>query len=616
MMKGSIFAEGEIAALLSSHLSAPFVFLETARIDGENRYSYLFYELYDQLLFLYGDEPESLFKKIEDYLKKGFWLAGYFCYEFGYLFEPKLLSYLPFAFNFPLVWLGVFQKPLIIDHYYYTPNFVKISIPDFNVGEIKANIDSELYNQTIKRIKEYIEKGDSYQVNFTFKYKFSFKGDILGFYLNLRRSQPTSYLSFINDGNCYILSFSPELFFRIQDNHIVTRPMKGTISRGKMKQDDEAQKVWLQNDIKNRAENVMIVDLLRNDLGKIATCGSVTVTRLFEVESYRTVHQMTSTITARLKNGVKFQELFSSLFPSGSVTGAPKIRTMQIIAELEAEPRKVYTGAIGYFSPQGKSCFNVAIRTIMINGNHGEMGIGGGIVYDSIDSMELKEANLKAKFMVKKNPFFYLIETIRWERGKGYYLLELHLQRLINSAEYFQISFDPSLLKKYLKDLIKDFTDDIYRVRVLLSLEGQVDISYQPLDSWPVPIKVKLSSTRTDPDDIYLYHKTTNRNLYDREREEALREGFQEVIFLNYKDELTEGSISNIFLEICGKLYTPALTSGLLPGVLRQHLIMQGKVEERLLYLDDLNKADSIYVGNSVRGLLKADLYLPAKLYK
>ncbi len=595
-----------ITELKQSYQNRPFVFLETALIDKENQSSLLFTDFSDILIFHCQDDPQLFFKKVEDYLSKGYWVCGYFNYEFGYFLESALKD-LREQSNLPLVWLGVSRAPRIINHADLKSKLNEESRPlSYTVKNICPNITEKEYGDALEKIKEYLEEGFSYQVNHTFKMKFDFKGDLFDFYLNLRRAQPTSYLSFINTGNNQVLSFSPELFFRINDRQIMTRPMKGTAWRGLTLDEDRARKNWLARSLKIRAENVMIVDLLRNDLGRISE--KVWVPKLFEIEQYHTLFQMTSTINAQLKNNLSLFDIFSSLFPSGSVTGAPKIKTMKIIKELEKEPRGVYTGAIGYISPQGKSCFNVAIRTIFLNEGKAELGIGGGIVYDSLEKSEYHEALLKATFLTKKFPEFSLVESILWEPNKGYSLLGLHLARMKRSSEYFSIPLDIKKVKNALKEFEANFKEKKYKIRILGDMDGKIKIEEEPLPDICQPVKVKVSTQRIKSGDCFLYHKTTNRQFYDSQHQQALGEGLFEVIFLNTRGELAEGAITNIFLSKEGILYTPKLECGLLPGVLREHLLHEGKVQERILYLKDLKEADKIYVGNSVRGLLEAEI--------
>jgi para-aminobenzoate synthetase/4-amino-4-deoxychorismate lyase len=591
-------------------LKPPFLFLETAYFDRDNYRSFLFDSIVDVITFEPSCSVDSFFRRLEGYLDRGYWLCGFFSYEFGYYLEDCFLPFRKHCLDYPLVWLGISKSPKIINHRVYLPNFNTKENSNYRIKNIRANITPQEYNAAIKKIKGYLEKGLTYQVNFTFKFKFEFEGDVLDLYLNLRRAQPTSYMAFINIGRIWFLSFSPELFFRIKGNLITTKPMKGTARRGRFPEEDEEIKLACYRDEKTRAENLMIVDLLRNDLGRIAKEGGVRVKDLFSLERYRTLHQMTSTIEAILRNRIKLKEIISSLFPSGSVTGAPKIRTMQIIRELEKEERGIYTGMIGYISPQREACFNVAIRTIALSSSNAELGIGGGVVYDSIDRKEYREAHLKAHFLVKKYPCFSLIESIRWQ--KQYFLLDLHLQRLKKSCIYFGIPYDLAEIKERLFQLQDAFSKDmVYKVRLELDMEGRLSLEYAPLEELALPLKVKISSKKTDPHNIYLYHKTTHRNFYDGERRIAQQEGFFEVIFTNLYNQLTEGSITNIFLLINHKLYTPPITCGLLGGVLRESLIRENKVIEKVLFLSDLYRAEKVFLGNSVRGLLEAVVSSP-----
>jgi len=588
---------------LGRHFDSPFVLLETVSFDKENAASFLFRDFCQILTFHCGDNVELFFKKIENLLNKGYWLCGYFSYEFGYFLEPALYALRP-KNNTPLVWLGVCRQPKIIRR----PNVFSFNedagcrsfCSNYKIKNIKPNLSQAEYSKKIKEIKYHLEQGLTYQVNFTFKVKFDFSGDAFSLYQNLKQSQPTSYTALINTGSSKIISLSPELFFRIEGEKIITRPMKGTVQRGLTLDDDKRAKRLIKGSRKIRAENLMIVDLLRNDLGKVAK--RVWVPKLFDLEKYRTLHQMTSTIEAKLQDNLKLKNIFSSLFPSGSVTGAPKIKTMEIIKNLEKEPRGVYTGAVGYISPQRKTCFNVAIRTIELGAKQGELGIGGGIVYDSVDKHEYDEALLKAKFFIEGFSGVGLIESILWSDIFGYFLLDLHLKRLRNSCKYFSIPLDTGRLKRKLKNIILQDKGK-FKVKLLVNIEGGVHAEKEPLEENISPLKVKLSSRRIDPKNRFLYHKTTRRALYDKERNRANKEGFWEVIFLNTQGELTEGSITNIFVLKSNQLYTPPIKCGLLPGVLREHLLSEGKAKEKVLYLKDIYQADKVYIGNSVRGL-------------
>jgi para-aminobenzoate synthetase/4-amino-4-deoxychorismate lyase len=386
--------------------------------------------------------------------------------------------------------------------------------------------------------------------------------------------------------------------------------MKGTAPRGENPIEDRKNRIWLARNKKIKAENIMIVDLLRNDLGRISD--KVWVSKLFNIEKYRTLYQLTSTIESKLKKNIKMRDIFSSLFPCGSVTGAPKIKTMEIIKGLEREPRGVYTGAIGYIK-KGHACFNVAIRTVSLKGSNAEMGIGGGILYDSLEKTEFEEALLKSKFLTEKLPEFSLIESILWQEEKGFFLLGLHLNRLKRSCEYFSIPFNLRSIKEELGGLEKDLNGKIFKVKIVVYMDGQINLEKEALEPVTTPVKTKISSLEIDPNNIFLYHKTSQRTLYERERKEAQKQGFFEAIFFNTENQLTEGTITNIFLLKKGYLYTPFVRCGLLGGVLRKKLLQEGKTREAVLYLKDLLEADKVYIGNSVRGLLEAEVSLPTE---
>jgi len=602
-----MLSQKEIISLLKPHLKKPFVFLETADFDKDNKGSFLFKDFSKILTFNYKDDVDAFFKKAEELSEQGQWLCGFFSYEFGYCLEPALW-HLKEKNNFPLAWLAASKEPLKIIHSKPLPLRTNgQSGKKFLVKNIKPSLNYRRYKKAIETIKKYLGNGTNYQTNFTFKIKFSFHGDALSLYLALRKAQPTSYMALINTGEHFIVSLSPELFFRQNGNKITVKPMKGTFSRGVDLAEDRINEKKLTTDKKIMAENLMIVDLLRNDLGRVAK--KVWVPEIFSAEKYRTLYQMTSTVSAKLKNSAGLREIFSSLFPSGSVTGAPKIKTMEIIKELEKEPRNIYTGAIGYVSP-AQSCFNVAIRTVTLRAHKGELGIGGGIVYDSSAKKEYEEAMLKAKFLTQGFNDFSLIETILWTEEGGYFLNDLHLNRLKKSCEYFSINLEMGFLKKELNLLAKQLKakGDKFKIKILADFGGGFTLKYFSFDEQKLPVKIRVSSQRVNPRDIFLYHKTTKRELYEKERKKALSLGFFDAIFLNNRGELTEGSISNIFILKNGILYTPPVKCGLLPGILREHLLKNGQAKEKVLRKNDIKKAQKLYIGNSVRGLLAAKL--------
>ena len=629
-----------------------FVLLETQRFDQDNYLSYLFLNPITIITCFNLDAVSEAFVKLEAFLDEGYWAAGFFSYEMGYAWEDFEIKK---RFPFPLIWLGIFKTPLIFNH----RKGRILDIPPsqnfwpggrYRIEGIRLNEKLSEYVRNIQRIKDYIARGLTYQVNYTIKCKFKFQGSSFSLYKDLRNTQPVSYAAFIKDRQFSLLSFSPELFFRKKGRIITVRPMKGTISRGRTEQEDKIQIKRLKQSLKDRSENVMIVDLLRNDLGRVSQAGSVRVAKLYTVERYKTLFQMTSTIQAKLKSNLSLYELFKSIFPSGSVTGAPKIKTMQIIRQLEKQERRVYTGAIGFFKPDRDAVFNVAIRTLLLEGGCGEMGIGSGIVYDSESQKEYKECQLKALFFTpldkhkrqdeqhyltgftKKTSEFPLIETMRWSKRTGFFLLSYHLDRLKSSAAYFNFSFNQEEIKQRLKRIsrylnpdfaypvrpkhprgkIKVRSNGAYRVRLLLSERGEVDLSYRRIkvSRKSTQPRITFAKARTNSQDIFLYHKTTNRRLYDEEYRRAKRAGFFEVIFENERSEITEGAISNIFIRKGKMYYTPPVNCGLLCGVYRRYFIRKQApfVRQKILKRQDLYEADAIYLTNAVRGITRVRL--------
>jgi para-aminobenzoate synthetase/4-amino-4-deoxychorismate lyase len=580
-----------------------------------------------------SDEVPELLRTLEAAVASGLTAAGYFAYECGQAFEPKARmragSAEPAS---PLAWFGIYDRAYVFDH--ASGQFVDGDPPglaDARPGspgpEDSSNIFSGFsltesdYARRLAQIHEWIRSGDVYQLNLTAPLRIAANGNAAALYGRLRARQPAACGAFLHpERGRRILSFSPELFFRIENDgatrRIVTRPMKGTAPRGRYPDEDRRQAEWLRADAKNRSENLMIVDLLRNDLGRLARFGTVRVDRLFAVERHPTLWQMTSTVSAELRANVGFEEVFRALFPSGSVTGAPKVRAMQLIAEIEDAPRGVYTGAIGFFSRE-QTVFNVAIRTLDVQCDHGlrgSMGLGSGIVIDSDPAQEYRECLLKAEFLTRAPQEFSLVETILWNRG--FPLLEMHLERLAASAGYFDFPCHPDAIRDALHTCARLWADPTPRkVRLLLNRDGAFALTAEalpPADESARPVRVRVSSTRTDPADGMLFHKTTHRPLYAREFEAATQAGFDEVLFLNRRGELTEGAISNLILEIDGRWFTPPVDCGLLAGVYRRRLLEahpeegQRKIEERLLTEDDLRGAGAVYICNALRGLRQA----------
>jgi para-aminobenzoate synthetase/4-amino-4-deoxychorismate lyase len=385
--------------------------------------------------------------------------------------------------------------------------------------------------------------------------------------------------------------------------------MKGTSHRGRTTSEDREIADRLAGDPKNRAENVMIVDLIRNDLGRICTFGSVRVEKLFEVERYPTLWQMTSTVSGELRPEIGYEQIFRALFPCGSITGAPKIRAMQLLAQIEETPRGIYTGAIGFFS-QEQTVFNVAIRTLVLENGEATMGVGGGIVIDSEANSEFRECRLKAEFLTRTTEPFSLIETMLW--NGDYPLIDLHLDRLADSADYFGFTCDRAGVQAALLAEANLFADQRQRkVRLLLHSDGTTHIVAESMAvlSSAEPARVSIASERMDPDNRFLFHKTTNRKIYDSAFAAAVSAGFNDIFFLNTRGEVTEGAISNVLIEKDGRWYTPPVVCGLLPGVYRRFLLeTRADLEEKIFTLDDVRNADAVYICNAVRGLRRADV--------
>lgn len=543
--------------------------------------------------------------RLEQARSEGLWAAGYLAYELGFLFEERLAQHLPERSETPLLWFGLYERPQDFNGLPHSDDgFAENLAPQTSFAD---------YASAFARVKNYIAAGDSYQVNLTFKASFKLSGSPLGLYRRLAQSQKTAYGAFINAGDHFVLSRSPELFVSGTGDGLAARPMKGTMPRAPLASQDAADRAALAGDEKNRAENLMIVDLLRNDLGRIAEVGSVKVTDLFTVETYSTLHTMTSGITATRRRDVGTSEVIKNLFPCGSITGSPKLRAMEIIREVESGLRGLYTGSIGYIAPNGDFAFNVAIRTAIIDAaGNGTIGIGGGIVADSEAQSEYSEALLKLRFLSDPTPPVTLIETLKWSPEEGFVLLGRHIARLLSSAAYFGLAADGAEATTRLVAESQAWTAPM-RVRLTLT-EAGVDITAVPLPPNPGKFRFLVADERLQSSSVWLAHKTTNRAFYDSPRIKAHDEfGVDEVVFLNERGEVTEGSITNLFIERGGKLLTPALTSGLLPGTLRAELIETGKAQEAILTLADLQSADAIFLGNSVRGLIRAELFEPER---
>ncbi|GMA58946.1 aminodeoxychorismate synthase, component I [Alicyclobacillus sacchari] len=486
------------------------------------------------------------------------------------------------------------------------------------MGQWHVRTPREQYEAAVREIHEAIASGNTYQVNYSVRLQASFAGDDFAFYEKLRWSQRAPYTAYIRSDDWSILSISPELFFERNGSGIMTRPMKGTVKRGRTLTEDAELARWLQNSEKNRAENVMIVDLLRNDLGRVAVPGTVQVPSLFDVETYPTVLQMTSTIVAQLRDDVDLAAIFAALFPCGSITGAPKISTMSRIAQLETDPRGVYCGSVGLLLPRDRAIFNVAIRTIEMDRTSGAAiyGAGGGITWDSQAVDEYEELHAKAQILEDAERDFALLETLRLDSGE-YALYSYHLQRLSDSARYFQIPVDHAEVASVLSNCVRQRPTGAWRVRLLVDRSGKVDaeIGTEPLPpcAWSpsdaaakTVMPIALAPMPVSSEERWLYHKTTRREFYDAIRSQ-LGNAFDALLY-NEAHEVTEFTFANLVYELRGRLYTPPVSCGLLPGTLRACLLQEGRVVERSLHMSEMKTVDRLWWINSVRGWVPVQL--------
>jgi para-aminobenzoate synthetase / 4-amino-4-deoxychorismate lyase len=545
------------------------------------------------------DEILPAFRQIDTLVQnEGCHAAGFVSYEAARAFDPALGTRTPG--NCPLLWFGLYQEP----------KEIVLPAPDFGAytsGEASSSVQQSEYSESIARIKQYIAAGDTYQVNYTLRLRTPFAGDPWHLFLAMVRAQSPGYAAWVNAGNFSICSASPELFFHSASGRLTCKPMKGTVRRGYTLEEDQSLAEWLHYSEKNRAENLMIVDMIRNDLGRVAVTGSMQVPRLFEVEKHPTLWQMTSTVTAECRRPLS--EIMAALFPCASITGAPKVRTTHIIAELESSPRGVYTGTIGYFSREVAQ-FNVAIRTAIVEKNAGffEYGAGGGIVWDSVWNEEHTEALLKARILTEQLPDFSLLETILWTRTDGYFLLDPHLQRISDSAAYFDFRIDLEEIKAQLMNAARNFAGGDQKVRLLVNREGAVTIQTAPLNTTELgqSLRVGIAKIPVNSKDVFLYHKTSNRTVYESAMQ--TRPDCDDVLLWNERGEVTESCNANVVVEESGAFLTPPVRSGLLAGRFRAFLLSQGTIREQVIKVSDLHTYRNIYLINSVRKWRKAIL--------
>jgi len=593
----------------------PFVLLDDARATAASE-AHLFESPKQQFVARRPDEVAAVLEAADRARQDhGGSLAGYIAYEAGLALEPKLrpLAEARTGADGPLVWLGLFDEARTI-----APEDVPAWLAERGgsgpalIGPLDPAVSVGRYLEAFARLQEAIHAGDIYQANLTFPLVGGWNGDPLALYAAIRPSAQAGYGGVVFDGSHWLLSFSPELFFTLKGGAAKVKPMKGTRPRGRSPDEDRAYFDELAQSVKDKAENLMIVDLMRNDLSRVAEAGSVRVDAPFAIESYPTVHQMVSTVRAQLQPNKGAMDIVRAIFPCGSITGAPKIRAMELIQEVERDPRGPYCGAIGRIDSSGDAAFNVAIRTLRLTpGENGRgravLGVGSAIVADSDPMDEWRECLVKGGFVRQSAAAgFDLIETMRFSPDDGIALLELHLERLKASAAELGFSFDRHATRNQIQALCFEL-DAPARVRLVVARSGAIALEVGPLPA-PAdgPVKCAVLPLPVDEGDWRLRHKTTDRAFYNEALALAQDAGAGEALLLRDDGLLTEGAISSIFVERDGKLLTPPARLGLLPGVLRRSLIESGRTIEAELTLDDL--ADGFLVGNAVRGLQPAEL--------
>lgn len=572
---------------------APFVLLDDARRGGADARLYR-----DPVRIVTADRPEAVqpaLDALDAARAEGLHAAGYLAYEAGHALEPRLGT--PRASS-PLLWFGLFERYEAI-----AADDVTALLPDPRgawIGRPRPGITRAAYDAAFARVHEWIEAGDIYQANLSCRASVRVAGDPLAAYAAIRTRAAAGYGGIVWTGDDWLLSFSPELFFALRGGELIARPMKGTTPRGTTPEEDEAAKAALAIDPKQRAENLMIVDLMRNDLTRIAAPGSVRVPELFKVETYPTLHTMVSTVSARLAEGNSIGDVLAATFPCGSITGAPKIRAMEVIGAVEPDARGPYTGSIGRIDADGDAAFNVAIRTLHLPdaSETASIGLGSGVVADSRAGEEWDECLAKGAFLTRGQRQVDLIETMAFDPAEGIPLLERHLARMKASAQALGFAFDRHAARNELQAATFRLRAPA-RVRLLLSRNGNVAIGTAPMPAAPEgPVTVALLPRQVAPRDFRLAHKTSDRSVYPR-CEDAF-----ETLYVDAGGYLTEGSFTSIFVARGGTLLTPPLSRGILPGVLRAELIETGRAVEAELTPGDL--AGGFFIGNALRGLVSA----------
>jgi para-aminobenzoate synthetase/4-amino-4-deoxychorismate lyase len=550
------------------------------------------------------EEVLPLIRQIEEGVQRdGLYAAGFISYEAAPAFDPSLPAKIDE--EFPLLWFGLFEQ---VNEITLLPNSEEsgTSMP------WHPSVTQEEYRCCLRAIRKFIRDGDTYQVNFTYRLRTRTDVDPWHLFVQIAGDEEAPFAAFVDTGEWAVCSASPELFLRLDGNRIESRPMKGTAARGLWFEDDLAKRATLICSEKERAENVMIVDMVRNDLGRVALCDSVHVPSLFEVEKYPTVWQMTSTVRARTCEPL--DRILQATFPPASITGAPKRRTMEIIAELESSPRRIYTGTIGFAAPGRRTQFNVAIRTVLLHKATGraEYGVGGGIVWDSKPADEYEECLTKTRVLSPLTRDFDLLETMLWSPRSGYSLLEYHMKRLAQSADYFGFQTDFRQIQDKLASVAAGLSSGLHRLRLLVSRRGSIRCEATSLE--PTSMRfgdVVLAKSPVDTGNVFLYHKTTRRRVY----EDAVRmcPGSDDVLLFNEAGQVTESTVANVAVDIDGVLCTPPVRCGLLPGTQRAWQLDHAQLQERIISVQEVLGNPNVYLLNSIRGMHKVKIRVSAE---
>jgi len=545
------------------------------------------------------DDVMPLVRQIEEAVERdGLHAAGFIAYEAAPAFDSSL-PVRPDG-EFPLLWFGLFDQ---VNEISRLPAAGQ-AVPSVLWEE---SIKHDAYLNRLRDIRKLIRDGDTYQVNFTYRQRGVCDADPWAWFVGIAGDGEAPFAAFVDTGEWAVCSASPELFLRLDGDRIESRPMKGTSARGLWSEQDQAMKETLWSSTKERAENLMIVDMVRNDFGRVADPGSVEVSRLFDIEQYPGVWQMTSRVRARTSEPL--ESILAATFPPASITGTPKRRTMEIIAELECSPRRIYTGTIGFAAPGRRAQFNVAIRTVLVHKASGrtEYGVGGGIVWDSKPADEYAECRTKTNVLHPISRDFDLLETLLWSPNDGYALLEYHIKRLTQSADYFGFRVDLRAIRNELARVVDGLSPGLRRVRLLVSRHGGIRCEATPMDAAAMTFgDITLAKLPTDPGNVFLYHKTTRRDVY----EDALSTspGANDVLLFNEAGQITESTVANVAVETDGVLWTPPVSCGLLPGTQRAWLLDQGRMRERAIGIQEVLESPNIYLMNSLRSIHKVRL--------